>query len=125
MHAAKREIIENHTDLITNLARLETLDAGAGAERPKASATAVVDDVTLFVSLEGIVDVAKESARLEKEIAKLTKENRGLTKKLANEQFVSKAPADVVEKVRQRQTGLLEKMERLQANLDKIKAVGA
>ena len=120
----KKEIIEKHADLIINLARLESLDAGATAERPKASATAVVDDVTLFVSLEGIVDVAKESARLEKEIAKLAKENEGLTRKLANAQFVSKAPAEVVDKVRQRQAGLLEKQERLQANLDKIKAVG-
>ena len=123
--AAKRDTIKSYSDLIINMARLESLDTGASDERPKASATAVVDDVTLFVSLEGIVDVAKESARLEKEIAKLAKENEGLTRKLANEQFVSKAPADVVEKVRQRQTGLLKKIERLQTNLDKIKAVGA
>jgi valyl-tRNA synthetase len=120
----KKQIIEAHAELIIDLARLESLDAAAAAERPKASATAVVDDVTLFVSLEGIVDVARESARLEKEIAKLAGENEGLTKKLANEQFLSKAPAEVVDKVRQRQAGLLEKQQRLQANLDKIRAVG-
>jgi valyl-tRNA synthetase len=120
----KKQIIETHAELIIDLARLESLESAAGAERPKASATAVVDDVTLFVSLEGIVDVARESARLEKEIAKLAGENEGLTKKLANEQFLSKAPAEVVDKVRQRQAGLLEKQQRLQANLDKIRAVG-
>jgi valyl-tRNA synthetase len=120
----KTQIVEAHGDMIVNLARLESLAAAETGERPRACATAVVDDITLFVSLEGIVDVAKESARLEKEIAKLAKENEGLTRKLANEQFLSKAPADVVKKVRQRQTGLLEKQERLQTNLDKIRAVG-
>jgi valyl-tRNA synthetase len=120
----KSKIIEAHADMIVNLAGLESLAAAASGERPKASATAVVDDITLFVSLEGIVDVARESARLEKEIAKLAKENEGLTKKLANEQFLGKAPADVVDKVRQRQAALLEKLERLQAHLDKIRAVG-
>ena len=79
--------------------------------------------MTVFVSLEGIVDVAKESDRLQKEISKLTKEGTALEKKLANGQFLSKAPAGVVEKVRQRLAGVQEKQQRLQANLDKIRAV--
>jgi valyl-tRNA synthetase len=115
--------IENHKDLIVNLARLASLDFSATAERPKASATAVVADVTIFVSLEGIVDVAKESERLEKEIAKLAKDIDAMTQKLNNQQFVRKAPAAVVADVRQRQADLLEKKQRLQANLDKIKSV--
>ena len=120
---ATRAIIEQHQDMIVNLARLASLSFSTTPERPRASATAVVADLTIFVSLEGIVDLEKESDRLEKEIAKLTKEIDALTKKLANEQFVSKAPADVVDTVRQRQADTVEKQQRLQANLDKIRSV--
>jgi valyl-tRNA synthetase len=48
-----------------------------------------------------------------------------VAKKLGNEGFLSKAPADVIEKVRQKQSALLEKQQKIQANLDKIKEVEA
>jgi len=120
---AKRRLVGAHSELIGNLARLETVGFSDSARRPKGSATAVVADVTVFVSLAGVVDVAKETQRLEKEIAKLFKEIEALDKKLANRQFLDKAPTDVVATVRERRTGLMEKQQRLQTNLDKVKSV--
>ena len=52
--------------MIINLAGLKSLSVGNAVERPKSAATAVVNDATIFVSLEGIVDFAKEIERLEK-----------------------------------------------------------
>jgi valyl-tRNA synthetase len=46
-----------------------------------------------------------------------------VAKKLGNEGFLNKAPADVIEKVRQKQSALLEKQQKIQTNLDKIKKV--
>lgn len=120
-----RQILANHQDLIINLARLSSLAIENIGQRPKSSATAVVSKASIFVSLEGIIDFAKETNRLEKEITKLTAELTTVAKKLGNEGFLSKAPADVIEKVRQKQSALLEKQQKIQANLDKIKEVEA
>jgi len=116
-----RQIIASHQDLIINLARLNSLAIENIGQKPKSSATAVVKSASIFVSLEGIIDFGKEANRLEKEIQKLAAELTIVTKKLGNEKFLSKAPADVIEKVRQKQGAILEKQQKIQANLDKIK----
>jgi valyl-tRNA synthetase len=116
-----RQIIENHQDLIINLARLKALTVQKTGQKPKSSATAVVNNATIFVSLEGIIDFAKETRRLEKEIQKLTVELITVSKKLDNQGFLSKAPPDVIEKVREKQSALTEKQNKIQKNLEKIK----
>jgi valyl-tRNA synthetase len=120
-----REIIESHRDLVTNLAKLSALTVEEAGQRPKSSATAVVNNASIFVDLEGIIDFAKEIQRLEKEINKLAIELAKIGKKLENEGFLSKAPADVIEKVRNKQSALLEKQQKLQMNLDRIKEAEA
>ena len=114
-----------HQDLIINLARLSSLEVQNNAKKPKLSATAVVNSASIFVFLEGIIDFAKETKRLEKEIKKLTAELTTVAKKLNNEGFLSQAPPDVIEKVRGKQSVLLEKQQKIQTNLDRIKEVEA
>jgi valyl-tRNA synthetase len=118
-----RQVLASHQDLMLNLAKLDSLMVEKSGRRPKSSATAVVKGATIFVSLEGIIDFGKETLRLEKEINKLGTELSKLAKKLENDGFMSKAPADVIEKVRQKQAALLEKQHKIQTNLDKIKEV--
>jgi valyl-tRNA synthetase len=120
-----RKICQSHQDLIINLARLSSLTVENPGQRPKSSATAVVNSASIFVSLEGIIDFAKETQRLEKAIKKLAAELTTVARKLENEGFLTKAPADVVEKVRQKQSALVEKQQKIQTNLDKIKEVEA
>ena len=83
----------------------------------------MVNTASIFVFLEGIIDFAKETKRLEREIKKLAAELTTVAKKLKNEGFLSKAPSDVIEKVREKQGVLLEKQQKIQTNLDRIKAV--
>ena len=120
-----KKTIQQYQNMIINLARLESLSVGNEVERPKSAATAVVNDATIFVSLEGIVDFAKEIERLEKEINKLSSESAVVSKKLNNEEFLSKAPAPVVEKVKAKHELLVEKQQKLLSNLDKIKELEA
>jgi len=120
-----KKTVQQHRDMIINLARLKSLSVGNSVKRPKSAATAVVNDATVFVSLEGIVDFAKEIERLEKEINKLTNESATVSKKLNNEDFLRKAPEEVVEKVKAKHGLLVEKQQKLLANLDKIKKLGA
>jgi valyl-tRNA synthetase len=119
-----QEALNQHRDIIINLAGLKTLSIEPPGEKPKAAATAVVETATIYVLLEGIIDFAKETKRLEKEIGKLTNELTAVSKKLSNEAFLNKAPGDVVEKVKEKQRILIEKQRKLEANMDKIKGLG-
>jgi valyl-tRNA synthetase len=120
--AGARSTIETHRDTIINLARLKSLSVSAAPERPKASATAVARGVTIYVRLEGIIDFAKEIERLEKELGKIDKELASVAKKLDNQDFLAKAPAEVVAKVNAQQQEWMDRQQKLRGNLEKIKA---
>lgn len=116
------KLLENQMEII-DLARLSAFSAQKPVLRPRAAATAIVQDATVFVLLEGIIDFAKEAGRLEREIEKLMTELAGVSKKLNNEDFLNKAPADVVEKVAERHKELIEKQGKLQVHLDRIRSM--
>ena len=76
-----------------------------------------------YLPLAGVVDLAEERARLEKEREEAAKQIAGTEKKLANEQFVSKAPKEVVEQQRERLAEAKAKSEKLAAAIERLKAV--
>ncbi len=120
---AVRAMVGCHRDLIVHLARLRSLSLTDNPERPPASATAVArGGLAIYVRLEGVIDFARETERIEKDLGKVAKELSLLVRKLQNQDFMSKAPADVVTKVRDQQQALLEKQQKLQSTLDKIRA---
>jgi valyl-tRNA synthetase len=123
--ASTRKIVTEYKEMIMNLARLESLSMENSGRRPKGSATSVVENTTIFVHLEGVIDFTQEIHRLDKEISKLANELDMATKKLRNEDFLHKAPKDVVEKVKRRYDNLMEKQRKLQNNLDKIRELEA
>jgi len=116
-----RTVVDAYRGMIANLARLTGLTVEVPGPRPKQSATAIVDGASIYVSLEGIIDFEKEQRRLEKEIAKLDGELGTVSKKLSNPNFLEKAPADVVNKVREKHRSLDEKQQQLTVNLERIK----
>ena len=72
---------------------------------------------TIYISLEG-VDTGKEAARIRKELANLQNDLDLVSKKLANKEFCSRAPRQVVEKARSRREGITEKQEKLKKHLE-------
>ena len=116
-------VVENNRELIANLARLDGITVDAMMKRPKAAATVIVGGATVYVLLEGIIDFSQEQMRLEKEIGKLSKELSGMHKKLGNEDFLQKAPAEVVAGVREKHATMLEKQHALEATLARIQAM--
>ena len=117
-----RATIDGHRDLIVPLARLKSLDVTGQPQRPRGAATAVARGATIFVPLEGIIDFAREIERLGKELGKLSKELAAVSNKLHNQDFLAKAPADIVAKVNAQHQELTEKQQKIQTNLDRIKA---
>ncbi|MBW2180423.1 MAG: valine--tRNA ligase [Deltaproteobacteria bacterium] len=116
------EIVDRYENIILDLAKLESLTVTDPQERPKFAAAAVIDGASIFVSLEGIIDFEKEAGRLEKELEKLDNELSTITKKLNNDSFITKAPDDVVKKVKKKYLALIEKQDKLKTNLDKTRS---
>ncbi len=103
----RKGFLEENQEVITQLARLQSMEIAPDIDAPRASATAVVKGDEIYVPLEGIVDFEAELSRLEKQLKKVDKEYEGLNKKLSNQDFLQKAPVDVVEK----EKGKLEELE--------------
>ena len=80
-------------------------------------------DVEICLPLAGLVDVAEEEKRLEKEIAKVQTDVDLFTGKLSNEKFVANAPEHVLEKDRGKLKDAKEKMVVLQESLRKIQSL--
>ena len=81
-------------------------------------ASAVLSDgSTVFVPLGETIDVQQECDRLRGELERLDGQLERVTKKLANEQFVSRAPADVVDREREKEQTWREQREALAAKL--------
>ncbi|HEX9934841.1 MAG TPA: class I tRNA ligase family protein, partial [bacterium] len=103
------------------LAGVDVMEALGKSSKPKESATALAEDVELFVPLEGLIDVKKEKERIQKEIDRLEGLLAGVSAKLMQHDFVQKAPKDVVEKERKKQADFEEKVEKLKAGLKALK----
>ena len=120
-NSARLEILAQYRMYIEHLARANRITITQRGERPRAAATAVAQDVEIFLPLEGIIDFTEEEKRLQKEIAKIDEELVLLTKKLANEDFLSRAPEAIIEKERLKTRALREKRDTLEEGLNRIK----
>ncbi|RPE79573.1 valine--tRNA ligase [Vulcaniibacterium tengchongense] len=100
------------------LTRLQGIEFLADADAAPAAAAAVVGELKLLVPLEGLVDLAAERARLDKEIARVTAEKEKSEAKLAR--FTDKVPAAVVEQERQRLADWTAQREALVAQRAKL-----
>ena len=105
------------------LAWIKKLSFCTVKERPKAAATAVIKDVEIFVPLAGLIDFGEEEKRIKKEIAKVDKELTFVRKKLSNEDFLAKAPQEIVEKEKQRRQDLIDKEQKLSTGLARLIAI--
>jgi valyl-tRNA synthetase len=109
---------------IKNLANLESLTIRNNREEPKKTAIGVVGSLLVYVLLEGVVDIAGEKIRLEKEIAKADKDLMIISRKLANRDFLAKASKAVVEREEEKFREVKEKHDVLKAALKRLQEIG-
>ncbi|BBK43779.1 valine--tRNA ligase [Allostella vacuolata] len=113
--------LATHGDVIRRLARLASIELVAG-DPPAGAAQSVVDGATIALPLAGIIDLAKERARLAKEVGKLGDEIAKIEKKLGSADFMAKAPEEIVEEQRERAANAAEAKSKLEAALARIAA---
>lgn len=109
-----RALINGNLDDIKKLAAVD--EVRFNGERPPQSASAVVDDVELFVPLAGLIDIDVEQKRLDKEISRLSGVIMGAEKKLSNPKFMERAPDDVKEHERQKLEDCRRQLEIVEKN---------
>ena len=95
--ASDRERVATYAAFLQRLAGLDSLDVLGDAERAPPAATAMVGGMRVLVPMAGLIDPQAELARLDKRVGKIRDEIRRATAKLANENFVRNAPAEVVQ----------------------------
>ena len=105
-----------------DLARVDELSFGAANGEVGASAV-LRSGTELFLPLAGVIDLDRERKRLRDEAARLEGLAAGTEKKLSNEDFVAKAPAEVVEREREKLAGYREQVEKLRGKLAALEGV--
>jgi valyl-tRNA synthetase len=115
---ASRARLADHEALIKTLARVDTIAFDRPV--PKGSVQDVLDECSLVLPLAEVIDLAQERQRLQKEMDKLAGEIVKLDKKLSNEQFLAKAPEEVVEEQRERLADSRQAVAKLQSALERL-----
>ena len=113
-------LIRTSAKSINELARVALGEVGASVVKPRVAASSVLDGMDLIVPLEGMMDFEEEKNRIEKELKKIEKDLILLDKKLSNQNFVKKAPPDIIEKDKLRKLTLSEKQTKLKTHLQTI-----
>ncbi|MFQ5541832.1 MAG: class I tRNA ligase family protein, partial [Candidatus Binatia bacterium] len=112
--------IRSQEPYLRTLARAGSMKYITQGERPKRAATAVVGTTEIYLPLTDMPNLREEEMRLTKEVGKVEMELARSQKKLSNQDFLSKAKEEVIEKERKKAEQLEDKIQTLNRSLKKI-----
>ena len=112
--------LKNNEVFLKKLARLARIETIASDEQAPESAVALVGEMKVLIPMAGLIDKDAELSRLDKDMQKLGKELDRLIGKLNNDNFVSKAPAAVVDKEKQKRDDAESALKNLKDQYAKI-----
>ncbi|MDY6971662.1 MAG: valine--tRNA ligase [Thermodesulfobacteriota bacterium] len=117
------DILNRNLQHIRVLAGVAEVSVATGVSKPEASATAVFAQNQVHVLLKGLLDFEEERKRLRKEIKKVEKDIESSNKKLLNSDFMEKAPAEIIAKVKDKVETLSLKLEKLNQSFRLIETI--
>ena len=112
--------LDSFRQQICNLAGVGRLEIGEESPRPEGSVAAGLTELELYVPLKGIIDIESEKSRLSKGVDKLSIDLEKIEARLGDDRFLSKAPADVIDRERERFSEMSERMQRLKKILEDL-----
>jgi valyl-tRNA synthetase len=122
--ADDRTRVATHAPHLRKLAGIERIDIVEPGTVVKGAATALLGGMRLLVPLAGLIDVAAERDRLGKQLAKSRDDLDKAQRKLANQNFVANAPADIVAKENTRVAELEQRATQLTQQLARLAEIG-
>ncbi|MEW6214643.1 MAG: class I tRNA ligase family protein [Nitrospirota bacterium] len=118
------KILKENVHYLRRLAKAEEIEIGMDVEKLEGSATSVKNSMEIYVPLKGVLNIEAEINRLKKDVAKVEESIAFLNKKLLNEDFLYRAPEEVVKKERAKYEELIYKKERIAESIKRLKEVG-
>ena len=118
------DVLERNRTYLEKLAKANVVEIGGSVKKPKGSAAQVKSSLEVYVPLEGLLNIDLEIDRLKKEEAKVEQTLALLNKKLLNEDFLKRAPEDVVLKEKEKHEECLRKKERIRDHINKLYEAG-
>ncbi|OAB46672.1 valine--tRNA ligase [Paenibacillus glacialis] len=114
-------IVSRNENYVKRFCNTSSFEVGVDIPAPEKSMIAVVSGAELYLPLAGLIDIAQEIARLEKEVQTLNDEVDRVEKKLSNQGFVAKAPAKVIDEERAKQADYSDKRSKVLARIEELK----
>ncbi|WP_338833295.1 valine--tRNA ligase [Bradyrhizobium septentrionale] len=114
-----RDRAQRWNDTIKRLARLSDISFADAA--PEGAVQLLVRGEVVALPLKGVIDLAAERARLEKELGKADADIKRVDAKLANEKFVANAPEELVEEEKEKREAALERRAKILEAIERLK----
>ena len=117
-----KETLLNNSNYIDRFCHPSELIIKTTIDIPEKAMTSITSAGEVVLPLEGLIDMDKEITRLENELKKWEKELDRVNKKLANENFVNKAPEKIINEEREKKQTYQEKYDGVQERINQLKA---
>ncbi len=113
-------IIQKYNQVITDLGKLSAVSI-SDDEFPEGSALGVVDKLSIAIPLKGALNISDEINRLNKEIDKIQNEIAKFQKNLNNENFLNRAPRDIIDEIKNKLNINFDKKSKIQDAINRLK----
>ena len=110
-------LLDAHRDLVGILGQCDELEFGPDVSKPPGAASQVHDGIEVYVPLGDLIDAEAEARRLKAEGERLAKLQAAAKAKLDNEQFLTRAPAEIVQRQREQVARLTEQLTAVEGHL--------
>ena len=116
----QKSILNSYSLIIESLAKIDNIEMTEDAKKPSQSATAIVDNMEIFIPLDGIIDFDIEKDRLQKRINELKIHLVNVKKKLENKDFLNRAPENVIRHEKEKKENMILELDKITKNLEMI-----
>jgi len=114
--------IDRNQQSITNLASLSSLQI-IKSDKPQKAMAQVISDVEVLLPVEGLIDIEKETQRINKELGKVAKDLDQTERKLSDSKFLDRAPEDIIQKEKEKLEEFSNQKMKLEEVLSKLKEI--
>ena len=118
----KTDIINENKKYFDDLVKVKDIQCFEKIKKPEKSSTIVINDVEIFVPLSDLIDINKEINRLKDKIKDFEGRMNAVKKKINNENFINRAPKEIVEHEKNKFINYQNNYVKLKENLDNLES---